>query len=170
MTLFSRSRTQGYRESNNLKDISSQNIDAILNLAKKPYGTRKKCLRKGLIIRQIYDNIFLENADQVRQETPNLQTILELGHSIRFQGFTFSFEESSGTPARKRPDMIFVDLDRIEKLLIRFRQPGDRIHISESSRKNYKICSQMRKFLETIEKGSQLLSIQTTTRSSGFRE
>lgn len=113
-------------------NISNQHIEDILFLCKN--GTGKQIsLPDGYIARVSYDNIIIERPE----EAPALgERPLSLGETV-FGGYLFSLKKICNEEARSALGT-FIVLDSPLNLLVRRREPGDRIQVQGLGTKKVK--------------------------------
>jgi len=117
-----------------LRDISRKNIEDIMNLTEKPYGTKKVHLPEGLLVERIYDKIRLEKWEKPLSVKPKKKT-LEIGKKVIFGKWGFFLENTSEFNQKKFKNLVYLDIHKAGELLVRCRLNGDRIDIREGKTK-----------------------------------
>lgn len=117
-----------------LRDISRKNIDSILHLTKKPFGTKKVHLPGCLLVERIYDKIRLEKERLTPSEKPK-ETTLEFGKKVIFGKWGFFLENDIKLEKEKGETLVYLDIQKAGDLLVRCRLDGDRIDIGEGKTK-----------------------------------
>lgn len=117
-----------------LRDISRKNIEDILKLTKKPFGTKKVHLPGCLLAERTYDKIVLEKEGFTISETQK-EVVLEAGRKVFFGKWCFFLEKKAKFSQKEDENLVYIDIQKAGDLLVRCRLDGDRVDLREGKTK-----------------------------------
>lgn len=118
-----------------LRDISRRNIEDSLLLTKESHGTKEIYLPSSLIVRRTYDKLEITKESKSPMEKPKI-TRLEIGKEVFFGKWQFSLEPTNKKNTLNEENLVFLDIQKTHKLLVRCRKPGDRMEIGRGKTKS----------------------------------
>jgi tRNA(Ile)-lysidine synthase len=118
-----------------LRDISRINIEDILNLIKNTHGTKKVMLPSRLIARRTYDKLEIRKEIKSPGQKPK-NVWLEMEKEVIFGRWRFFLEKADEEKVTENKNLVFLNIKKIPKLLVRCKKPGDKITIGKGKTKS----------------------------------
>lgn len=118
-----------------LKNISRKNIEDVLKLTENTHGTKKVVLPSRLIAGRTYDKLSIEREAKSPAKMPKT-TRLTPGKEVIFGKWRLFLEKTEPSKGRHDKNLVFLNIQKELKLLVRCRKLGDRITIGQGKTKS----------------------------------
>ncbi|RJO62313.1 tRNA lysidine(34) synthetase TilS [candidate division WS5 bacterium] len=118
-----------------LKNISRKNIESILKLIESTHGTKKVMLPGRLIASRTYDKLNIERRTKSPAKMPKKMRLTP-GKELTFGKWRLFLEKGEAFRDEEDKSLVFLNIQKELKLLVRCRKPGDRITIGQGKTKS----------------------------------
>jgi len=117
-----------------LKNISRKNIEDLTKITKTSFGTKRISLPASLIAERRYDKLEIRKGEKKLEIKPKNQE-LKVGKEVTFGMWKLFLSKDEKKEAEENKNLVFLDIQKTPKLLIRFKRTGDRVEIEGGSKK-----------------------------------